>query len=139
MSQSRALSFAETALSTVVGYIVAITSQCLIFPLFGIYIPFHQNLQIGVYFTVISLIRTYVIRRWFNGLKLNVKYRMVTLRDGYAVQRSIIPGLWFYHREMDPNAPVGAPAPLSVIKVFGTVHEAATFIGEQTNERTPKD
>lgn len=49
-----------------IGYVVAILSQLLVFPLFGIYIPFVDNLLIGLYFTVISLIRSYVLRRLFN-------------------------------------------------------------------------
>lgn len=69
MSQSKLLSVAETFTNTAVGYVVAIGSQLLIFPYFGIKIPFHDNLLIGAFFTVISLIRGYIIRRWFNGFK----------------------------------------------------------------------
>jgi membrane protein implicated in regulation of membrane protease activity len=54
-------------MNIIIGYIVAIASQLLIFPMVGIHIPFTTNLQIGIWFTVISLIRSYVIRRWFNA------------------------------------------------------------------------
>lgn len=71
MSQSKFLSAVETSVNTVVGYVVAVASQLVIFPLFDIHIEFHQNLLMGLYFTAISLARGYVIRRWFNGLKFH--------------------------------------------------------------------
>lgn len=71
MSQSKFWSAVETCANTAVGYVVAIASQLAIFPLFGIHIPFHDNLLMGAYFTVISLIRGYIIRRYFNGLKFS--------------------------------------------------------------------
>ena len=71
MSQSKFLSAVETSVNTVVGYVVAVASQFVIFPLFDIHIEFHQNVLIGLYFTAISLARGYVIRRYFNGLKFS--------------------------------------------------------------------
>jgi membrane protein implicated in regulation of membrane protease activity len=69
--QSKLHSFLESALNIVVGYVVAILSQLIIFPIFGIHIPFHENLLMGLFFTAISLIRSYAIRRWFNRLHKN--------------------------------------------------------------------
>ena len=63
------MSFAETMTNVAVGYVIALLSQLLIFPHYGIHIPFSTNLWIGLWFTVISIIRGYVLRRWFNGLK----------------------------------------------------------------------
>ena len=40
--------------------------QILIFPLFNIYIPISDNIKIGVLFTVVSLVRSYALRRLFN-------------------------------------------------------------------------
>lgn len=64
--QSRYQSFIEALLNTLIGYVVALTSQLLIFPLFGIKVSFAENLLIGGYFTIISIVRSYAIRRWFN-------------------------------------------------------------------------
>lgn len=64
--QTKLHSALETAANIFIGYVVAILSQLLVFPLFGIHIPFVDNLMIGLYFTVISLIRSYVLRRLFN-------------------------------------------------------------------------
>jgi len=35
-----------------------------------------KNLQIGVLFTVVSIARQYVLRRWFNGLKFGNKEKI---------------------------------------------------------------
>lgn len=67
--QTKIQSLIEAWANVVVGYLVAIASQLLVFPLFGIHIPLSSNLAIGAWFTVISLVRSYVLRRWFNGLK----------------------------------------------------------------------
>jgi hypothetical protein len=65
--QTKLNSFIESLSNVFIGYIVAVFSQLLIFPYFDINIPFSENLLIGVYFTIISLIRSYIIRRFFNG------------------------------------------------------------------------
>lgn len=65
--QSRYQSFIEALLNTLIGYVVALTSQLLIFPLFSIKVSFTENLLIGGYFTLISIVRSYAIRRWFNA------------------------------------------------------------------------
>ena len=70
MSQSRLLSAVESISNTMVGYVTAIATQLVVFPMFGIHIKLHENLMIGAIFTVISLVRGYIIRRFFNGLKL---------------------------------------------------------------------
>ena len=64
--QTRLQSFIESVTNIAVGYLVALASQLMVFPLFGIHIPLSTNLGIGAIFTVISLVRSYVIRRWFN-------------------------------------------------------------------------
>lgn len=65
--QSRYQSFIEALLNVLIGYVVALASQLLIFPLFGIKVSFAENLLIGGYFTIISIVRSYAIRRWFNA------------------------------------------------------------------------
>ena len=68
MSQSRAMSGAESVANVAIGYGVAVASQLVIFPLFGVHLPLSDNLLIGAWFTVISLARSYVVRRLFNRL-----------------------------------------------------------------------
>jgi len=68
-SQSRVESLVESVANVAVGYGVALLSQLAVFPMFGIHVPLSSNLAIGAWFTIISLVRSYVLRRWFNGLK----------------------------------------------------------------------
>jgi uncharacterized membrane protein (DUF106 family) len=67
VTQSRRSSFIEACINVLIGYGVALASQLLIFPLFSIHVPLSTNLWIGLWFTLISLVRSYVIRRWFNA------------------------------------------------------------------------
>ena len=66
--QTRLQSFIESLINVAIGYGVAIGSQILIFPLFKIHIPLSSNLIIGLFFTVISIVRGYMVRRLFNHL-----------------------------------------------------------------------
>lgn len=63
--QSRLHSALESAANVAIGYGVALASQLLIFPFYGIQIPLRDNIAIGIWFTVISLARSYLLRRWF--------------------------------------------------------------------------
>lgn len=67
MQQTRLGSLIESLLNITIGYCVALVSQVLIFPLFGINVSITTNLWIGAWFTAISLARSFVIRRWFNA------------------------------------------------------------------------
>ena len=64
--QSKTHSLIESLTNIIVGYFVALGSQLIIFPLFNIHIPLKDNFIIGGYMTIISLIRSYALRRWFN-------------------------------------------------------------------------
>ena len=70
--QSRIESMMESATNIAIGYVVAVSSQLAVFPLFEINIPLSDNLAIGAYFTVISLIRSYCVRRMWNRRATNV-------------------------------------------------------------------
>lgn len=63
--QSRKHSALESVTNVAVGYLVALASQLAVFPMFGIHVPLTDNLLIGAWFTAISLVRSYAIRRWF--------------------------------------------------------------------------
>lgn len=66
--QTKFHSFIEVMTSTIIGYISALISQWIIFPLFGIYNTLGENMLIAAWFTVISIIRGYIVRRWFNHI-----------------------------------------------------------------------
>lgn len=66
--QSRRGSAAEAVINVIVGYAINITANALIFPLFGWQLSLRQNLLLGVFYTVISLVRSYSLRRLFNWI-----------------------------------------------------------------------
>ena len=63
--QTRRHSAIESITNVVFGYLVALLSQIIIFPFFGIHIPIGDNILIGCWFTIISIARSYVLRRIF--------------------------------------------------------------------------
>lgn len=67
MEQTRLQSLIESVINIAIGYVVALLSQWIIFPLFDIHVSLTDNLMIGAWFTGVSLVRSYVIRRWFNA------------------------------------------------------------------------
>lgn len=67
MQQTRMESFVESVFNIIIGYVVALVSQIIVFPWFDIHVPLSTNLWIGAWFTLISLVRSYIIRRWFNA------------------------------------------------------------------------
>ena len=71
--QSKLQSLIESLTNILIGYLTALFSQVLIFPIFDIYVSFQDNLLIGLYFTIISLIRSYLVRRYFNKKDIECK------------------------------------------------------------------
>ncbi len=69
MRQSRWMSFVESVANVLVGYGVAVLTQMLVFPLFGLRSSVSDRLLIGVIFTVVSLARSFTLRRVFEGLR----------------------------------------------------------------------
>lgn len=66
--QSKAQSAVETMTATLIGYLVAVITQQLILPIFEIHVTTTENMQIALIFTFVSLVRGYLIRRFFNWL-----------------------------------------------------------------------
>ena len=66
MSQSKLGSFVEAVMNTFIGYWISFALQLVVYPAFGAKFSIMQNLWIGLIFMVASLVRSYVIRRWFN-------------------------------------------------------------------------
>lgn len=69
MSQTRTMSAVESVANVAIGYGIAVATQAAVFPLFGIQATVTDHLAIGAIFTVVSLARSYVLRRVFNRIK----------------------------------------------------------------------
>lgn len=65
MTQSRRMSLIEAISNVAVGYALAVATQIVVFPRFGLHPNFADNLTIGVLFTGTSLLRSYALRRLF--------------------------------------------------------------------------
>ncbi len=53
MQQSRVMSLVESVANVLVGYALAVITQILIFPVFGLHMTLAQNLKMGAVFTVL--------------------------------------------------------------------------------------
>ena len=80
MKQSRAMSLVESVANVAVGYGVAVVTQLLIFPVFGLHTTLAQNLQMGAIFTVVSIARSFGLRRLFEAIRMRVTNSEIVLR-----------------------------------------------------------
>jgi hypothetical protein len=74
--QSRWGSFIEVCINIAIGFWINYFANLLILPLFGFHISLTDNFLMGLLYTVISVIRGYVIRRWFEGRIHNAAQRL---------------------------------------------------------------
>lgn len=70
MKQTRAMSLVEAATNVLVGYAVAVAACIVVFPLFGISVSMGDNLAIAAVFSVISIVRSFLLRRVFEAIRV---------------------------------------------------------------------
>ena len=68
--QTKKQSFIESITNTLVGFVISFASTFLIFPLMGFESSVGKNIVITLFFTVVSILRGYIIRRFFNNKQL---------------------------------------------------------------------
>lgn len=73
MKQSRTMSLIESLTNIVVGYGLAVGTQLLIFPYFGLPARASDAFLMGIAFTVVSLVRSFTLRRIFESLRIHSK------------------------------------------------------------------
>ena len=79
-NQSRSMSLLEALTNVVVGYAIAVATQVLMFPLLGLRLSIGDNLLIGAIFTLVSLGRSYLLRRVFEGWRIRKNRREAAAR-----------------------------------------------------------
>lgn len=57
----------EALTNTAIGFGINLVANMTILPALGFPLNLGQGLLIGVFFTAISVARSYVLRRWFQG------------------------------------------------------------------------
>ena len=70
MKQSRLMSLFESVANVIVGYGVAVITQILIFPVFGLHTTLAENLSLGALFTIVSIARSFALRRVFEAIRI---------------------------------------------------------------------
>lgn len=69
--QTRFMSFMEAVTNIVVGYGLAVLTQIIVFPLFGLHASLNDNLLISGFFSLTSLVRSFILRCAFEALRLS--------------------------------------------------------------------
>ena len=64
------MSLIESITNVAVGYGLAVATQVVVFPLFGLEVTLAQNLLIGTLFTGTSVARSYALRRIFEAMRV---------------------------------------------------------------------
>jgi len=70
MKQSRLISAVEAITNVIVGYGVAVAANQLVLPLFGFAVSMGDSAAIGLAFMAIALIRSFVLRRVFEAIRM---------------------------------------------------------------------
>ena len=68
-TQSRCGSVMEAFANVIAGYGLSVALQLVVFPAFGLHPSLSQSLKIGLSFTLLSVLRSYAIRRLFERLR----------------------------------------------------------------------
>ena len=66
MPQSKLASLSEAGINIVIGGLVSLASQLVIFPAYGIQVDMSTNIQVWFWFVLVSFIRSYAVRRFCN-------------------------------------------------------------------------
>lgn len=67
MNQTKLGSFYEACINVAIDFGINYAANLLIFPLFGFHISLEANFVMGLIYTLISVARSYFIRRYFNA------------------------------------------------------------------------
>ncbi len=74
----------EAVANVLVGYGVAVLTQLAVFPLFGLNASLGDNLAIGGVFTVVSIVRSFTLRRLFEAIRVGMVRKKAAERDASA-------------------------------------------------------
>lgn len=66
MKQSRKDSWLEIATNTIVGFIISLGIQLVMYPMLDLEVTMGENISITLIFMSIGILRSYIIRRIFN-------------------------------------------------------------------------
>jgi len=67
--QSKRISIIEAVSNTIIGLLTSFCIQLIIYPVLNIDVKLSQNVIITFVFFIASIVRSYLVRRFFNSLK----------------------------------------------------------------------
>jgi hypothetical protein len=82
------MSLVEAFANVVAGYVMAVLTQAIVFPLFGVWMSISVTLQIGAIFTAVSIVRSFSLRRLFEALRIRRAERETAARLRAADDRT---------------------------------------------------
>ena len=68
--QNRKMSFIESTVSVIAGYILTVLIQYLLYPLFGVTVPPTEALIISLIIVFAAFLKNFTVRRFFNLLHI---------------------------------------------------------------------
>ena len=77
MQQTKLDSFIEALFSTFIGFVVSFTANLLIMPVLGLPVSLSQNFALTVAFTLVSVARSYMVRRFANKYLTQFREKVV--------------------------------------------------------------
>lgn len=87
MKQSKKQSLIESVTNVLIGMVISLTVQLIVYPIMDIEVKFIQNIYLTLIFTVVSIARSYIIRRFFNK-KIGLHISEITIRkDGKTITK----------------------------------------------------
>jgi len=69
-TQSKRMSIIESVSNTLIGLLTSFCIQLVIYPALNIQVNISQNIIITFVFFIVSVVRSYLVRRFFNNFKL---------------------------------------------------------------------
>ena len=69
MGQSRLMSVIESVANVCVGFGLAVLTQLIALPWFGVHMTMKENMTLGGIFTAVSVVRSYALRRLFEAIR----------------------------------------------------------------------
>ena len=82
MNQTRLGSLIEAFINILIGFWINFFANMIILPAFGFdTFTWAINMQIGILYTIVSVIRSYVIRRWFNQMLHRAALRLAGVKS----------------------------------------------------------
>lgn len=80
--QSRRMSIVETIANTSLGFVISVLTTQIVLPQYHCPVTMSDNVEITTIFTIISVARGYIVRRFFNWCgqwQMNLARRLVRL------------------------------------------------------------